>query len=113
VIAEGKIASGEFVDDKGARLRDYVAGWPTVLVGLEVGFTPSANPTVQFTPNFKIYRALLDTGASATILDESLAPRGLKPLRQAPGLNMGTVRFGNVHRALLEVKGLNRCSCAS
>jgi hypothetical protein len=85
VIVEGKIGPGELVDDKGAPLRDYVAGWPTVLVGLEGWLHAFSNPQVQFTSNFKIYRALLDTGASATIIDESLAPRGLKPLRQAPG----------------------------
>jgi predicted aspartyl protease len=83
-----------------------VDGWPSVLVNLEVGFTPPANPNATFAPNFKTYRALLDTGSSHTIIDHSLA-NGLTPLRPISGLNMGVAQNGGAFNALLEIQGLN------
>jgi hypothetical protein len=94
-----------FVDRQGRETHDYVQGWPTVRVNIEVGFVRPGKPDDFIVPKFRQVTALIDTGTNHTMIGEELA-QGLPPLREIPARNVGIERTGKVYSALMQIIGL-------
>lgn len=95
----------EFVDNHGRPTSDFVQGWPTVTVDVDVGFVAPVDDTTILRPNFRRVRAMIDTGANHTIVDISLTI-GLVPKRTVPSNNVGRIGTTNVFDILVHVVGL-------
>ena len=96
-----------YLDAKGAPTDDYVEGWPSVLVNIQVGFEPLDDPHAKLTPQFTQVWAVIDTGANATVIGNELS-QGKTPLRQITARNMIGAGFSAVYSALVQIDGLDK-----
>jgi hypothetical protein len=96
-----------FVDAEGKPTNDYVDGWPSVRVNIQVGFNPPNDPNKSFTPQFTQVWACIDTGSNATVIGKELS-QGQTPLNVVTAHNMRGAGYSAVYNALVQIDQLDR-----